>query len=229
MRDDDFYGSEEERREAEERLRRIRGEGRGSEVPSPRPSSQAFDDPLGGEPEAAERVRARARAARAGLESEPEPRARPEPGRAALGRSRSQQGILIIGGLVLLGIVIVVVLLLVSMLGGGTLPFGATATPTPTPTPTETPTPVATETPTPTRPAPNLALPPLTCIFQSGVGCFEYCQSPDNAAECNSAKAFVQAQNADPDLWLNCIAPGPGPNVGNPQACLEEAWRALNP
>ncbi len=228
MRDDDIYESEEERRAAEERIRRIRGEG---EPPpsSPLPSSRAFDDSLDAESEAAERVRARARAARAALEPEPSPRARPASRRVSAGGGRSQQGLLIIGGLVLIGIVIVVVLLLVSMLGGGTLPFGATATPTSTPTPTETPTPIATETPTPTRPAPNLALPPLTCIFQSGVGCFEYCQSPDNAAECNSAKAFVRAQNADPDLWLSCIAPGPGPNVGNPQACLEDAWRSLNP
>lgn len=230
MRDDEYYDSEEERKAAEDRIRRIR---EGGAEPAPEPSSTFGQGYERAELDAVERARARARAARDALDYEPAPRVRPSAqpaGRAPAAPGRGQQALLIIGGVVAAGIVIVVVLLIISMLaGGGALPFVATRTPTPTATPTETPTPIATETPTPTRPAPNLALPPLTCIFQSGVSCYEYCQDPGNQAECQSARQFVAAQNADPDVWLSCIAPGPGPNVGNPQACLEEAWRALNP
>jgi hypothetical protein len=82
---------------------------------------------------------------------------------------------------------------------------------------------------TPTRVAPSLNLPPLTCIFQSGPGCFDYCADPANQSECQAAYDFVEAQGADSALWISCIAPASGPNVGNPQDCLEQAWRSRNP
>jgi hypothetical protein len=137
-----------------------------------------------------------------------------------------------IGGLVAVGILIVVVLVLVAgMVSGGGIgiPLFATRTPTPTATPLATDTPTPTLTLTPTRTAPNLALPPLTCIFQSGTGCFDYCQEPANLNECNSARDFVRAQGADPEAWFRCLSPGPGPNQGNPQDCLRQAWYAANP
>jgi hypothetical protein len=146
--------------------------------------------------------------------------------------NRGRQAILVIGGVVAIGVVIVLVLFLISTMsagGGISLPFLATATATPTATSTATPVPTETPTATPTKEAPALALPPLTCIFQSGAGCFDYCQQPENEGECNSARDFVTAQGADPAIWLNCIASGPGPNTGNPQKCLEDAWRTNNP
>ncbi len=225
MGDNPYNDAETERREAEERIRRIR---EGAQRP---PAGSEAE--MGTESEALRRAQERARRLREGLE-EPVPpvpsRAVPSPRRG--GVSRTSQAFVVIGGIVAVGVVIVIIIALFASLSGGrgiSLPFLNTATPTATATPTETPTPPATDTPTPTKAAPNLALPPLTCIFQSGIGCYDYCQNPANAAECQSAKAFVQAQNADPDFWLNCIAPGPGPNVGNPQRCLEDAWRKLNP
>jgi len=233
MHDNPYNDAETERREAEERIRRIREGGQ----PAPAgggPAAGGYEEEgLGeAESEALKRARDRARSLRTELEGEktPSPARAPVPHRGGMGRT--SQAFIVIGGVVAVGVVIVVIIaLLASVSGGGgiALPFFSTATPTATATPTETPTPPATETPTPTKVAPNLALPPLTCIFQSGIGCYDYCQNPANAAECQSAKAFVQAQNADPDFWLNCIAPGPGPNVGNPQRCLEDAWRKLNP
>ncbi len=220
----------DERDAAEDRLRRIREGGGAEPTPQPGRSVVPADEGLG-EPEELDRLRSRADAVRERIAAEPEPRARPRGASTGAPAGRGRQGLLIIGGVVLIGIIVVLLIVLISALSGGggmALPFGATRTPTPTPTPTATPTPIATETPTPTVPAPNLALPPLTCIFQSGVGCYDYCQNAENAAECQSAKDFVRAQDADPDLWLNCIASGPGANSGNPQACLEEAWRSLN-
>lgn len=228
MEDNPRNGSEE-RDAADERLRQIL-EG-GGQAPTPAPESGRSTVPLEddlGESDAASRLRSRADAVREQISAEP--RAQPRAASTGVPAGRGRQGLLIIGGVVLIGIVVVLLIVLIAALSGGTpaFSFGATRTPTPTPTETPTPTPIATETPVPTVPAPNLALPPLTCIFQSGVGCYDYCQNAENAAECQSARDFVQAQNADPDQWLNCIAPGPGANVGNPQACLEEAWRALN-
>lgn len=134
--------------------------------------------------------------------------------------------------LVLIAIGAVLFALSSGMLRAGNLPFlpTATATLTPTPTPTATPTVTPTPSPTPTPEVPFLALPPLACAYTTqGIGCFEYCSDPANAEECSEARDFVSAQDADAEYWLNCISPGPGPNVGNPQVCLEEAWRLLNP
>lgn len=227
MYDDQFQNSEEEREAAQDRIDRIRGGG------SPPPAAgrglgaeaDAFGDLEG---DAISRVRERSRAARAALEDIEAPsRARTPAGRGARGAA-------MIAGIVVIGVVVIVVIILAAKLVGGgggglSLPFLATDTPTPTVTPTPTETALPTETATPTKEAPALALPPLTCIFQSGEGCYDYCQNPDNAGECDSAKEFIRAQGADPDVWLECLAPGPGPNQGNPQQCLEDAWRANNP
>jgi hypothetical protein len=86
-----------------------------------------------------------------------------------------------------------------------------------------------TETPTPTRIAPVLNLPPLTCIFQSGMGCYDYCNDSANNAECQAAWDFVEAQEADPDVFFQCLGTQPGPNTGDAEECLKEAWRADNP
>lgn len=233
------FNSDDERDAAEDRIRRIRGQGQGQEPePAPPPRDPYYDEPLDDDPPAISRARERARAARealarqGGLDEPPAPPSRvtgtvPVPPAAPVPReaARSRQAFLIIGGLVVLGVLIVVFLAILSsfMPGGGI--FGPPVpTVTPSPTPTETPTP--TPEPTPTVPAPNLSLPPLTCIFQSGVGCFDYCQNPDNQSECESARSFIRAQGANPDVFFQCIAPGPGPNQGNAQDCLEEAWRA---
>ncbi len=175
-------------------------------------------------------ARAGSRSGRMGGRAEvtPPPRATVRPGGAG---KRSTQAIVFIGLMVGAGVLIVLVLLLVSgVLGGGNLLGGlfATATPTATATPVATDTPIPTETPIPTITPPALSLPPLTCIFQSGTGCFDYCQQVANQSECNSARDFVRAQKADPDVWFNCLSPGPGPNQGNPQECLRQAWHAVN-
>lgn len=144
------------------------------------------------------------------------------------------------GPLALIGCLVLILLLIGGVLfalnsgalRSTSLPFFPTPTATLTPTPTPTPTPTVTPTPspTPTPEVPFLALPPLDCAYGDiGVGCFDYCADPANAEECTDALDFVSAQDADAEYWLNCIAPGPGPNVGNPQVCLEEAWRLLNP
>ncbi len=229
------FNSDDERDAAEERIRRIRGGQEPEQEPVPPSRDPRYDDPLDDEPPVISRARERARAAReaiarqGGADEPPVQHSRvtsgvpvspvPQPA------ERSRQAFLIIGGLVVLGVLIVIFLVVFSsfMPGGGLLaPPVPTATPSPTPTETPTPTPE----PTPTVPAPNLSLPPLTCIFQSGVGCFDYCQNPDNQSECESARSFIRAQGANPDVFFQCIAPGPGPNQGNAQDCLEEAWRA---
>jgi hypothetical protein len=140
------------------------------------------------------------------------------------------QALTLIGGIVGVGVLIVVIIVLAAGALGGNgirLPGMATATPTATATPiaTETSIPSA----TPTKQAPNLALPPLTCIYQSGGGCFDYCQQAGNASECNSARSFIEAQGADFDAWMRCVSPGSGPNTGNPQDCLRQAWYSNNP
>lgn len=227
MYDDQYRDGSGEREEAESRIDRIR---RGAgQAPSAEPEP-VYDDTL--DSDALSRARSRAQAARESLSYEEE-----RPGRGRTPASRGRQGIMMIAAIVGAGVVVlVVIVLLIRLLGGGgsgpALPFLATDTPTPTPTPeaTETPVPTETPTPTPTKEAPStLALPPLTCIFQSGTGCFDYCQNADNASECESAKDFIRAQDADPDVWFECLAPESGPNVGNPQLCLEDAWRAANP
>jgi hypothetical protein len=134
----------------------------------------------------------------------------------------------------LLGIVaLLIVILLVASAGGGGLSLPSFFEPpaTETPTPTITPSPTATEepSPTPTQEVPrNLGLPPLECLY-TGPGCYDFCQNSDNQADCEGAREFLSRQRVDPDTWFNCVAPGPGENVGNPQECLEDAWRAANP
>ncbi len=223
MGDDQFYSGDEEREAAEDRIARIRA---GSSAAPPARSTGASDEL---ESEAVSRVQARGRLMRATLEDVSVERA---PMGRARGRGRTGQAVVIIGGVVGIGIVLLIIIALVSALAGGggiSLPFIATKTPTPLPTATATPTPLPTETPTPTKVAPRLNLPNLTCIFQSGQGCADYCQDSANANECGAARRFVEAQGADFDFWLSCVAPGPGPNVGNPQTCLEDAWRKKNP
>ncbi len=217
----DYYDSDDEMDAAADRIARIRG---GGSAGSPDAGGGSFDEV---DSDALSRARSRARTARQVLgEDEPEPRGRASTG----GGSRSRQAIIIIGGVVGVGVILVLVLLLVSTLGGGGgLHLFATATPTPTYTPTPTETPIPTETPTPTKPAPALPLPPLTCIFQSGSGCFDYCNDPANTGECNGARDFVQALSADPDVFFQCLGTQPGANTGNAQECLEDAWRAANP
>ncbi len=222
MRDDQFNNSDWEKEEAQRRIDRIRSGG------APQPSrADGLDDVDSG---VVSPRSSRSRAARAalGMEDEQASRSRATTTRAgASGRGR--QAMIMIGGLVAIGALVVVILYLVAQLAGGSgikLPGFATDTPTPTvtPLPTETPT------PTPTPEPPDLQVPGLlTCYYQSGISCYDYCRDPDNAAECSGAKDFVRAQGADPDVWLNCIAPGPGPNVGDPMECLIDAWYAANP
>jgi hypothetical protein len=152
--------------------------------------------------------------------------------------ARGSQAFIVIGGIVAVGLVIVAGIAAISVLnrggfGGGTgggLPgLFQPATETPVPTETATSTPEPTLTPTATKEAPALSLPPLTCIFQSGQGCFDYCADDGNRSECNAARDFVEAQGVDPDFFFNCLSPGSGPNEGNPQTCLDDAWRERNP
>jgi hypothetical protein len=221
----DYYEPDDEMDAAADRIARIRGGGSAGPPPAGRGEFEEVDS------DALSRARSRARTARQVLgEEELEPRGRA--GRApAGGGTRSRQAIIIIGGVVGLGVILVVVIFLVSRLGGGGGGFNlfATDTPTPTFTPTPTETPLPTETPTPTKVAPALNLPPLTCIFQSGAGCFDYCNDPANANECQGARDFVQAQSADPDVFFQCLGTQSGPNSGEAQECLKEAWRAANP
>jgi hypothetical protein len=227
-----FYdGNEEEKYEADDRIGRIVGGGGGGSGSQNYSTDASYDssDPLGGS-DALDRARSRLRG-RGGQEqyadsdvtSKAQVRGLPQKS------ARGTQALIVIGGIVALGVVVVLILFIAAPLltgGGGAgvqLPWVPTSTPTPTPTPLPTPT------PTPTKVAPALALPPLTCIFQSGTGCFDYCANAANTAECNSAKDFVRAQGADPDVWLKCIAAVSGPNTGDPQKCLEDAWRASNP
>ncbi|HEC23019.1 MAG TPA: hypothetical protein ENI95_08890 [Chloroflexi bacterium] len=227
----DEYNGYDEAEAAEDRIRRIRKKGAAG---APPPRGAGLDEV---DSEALRRARARARRTRGVVEQLEEeevvkPRARP-----ARTGGRGQQALLFIGGIVVVGILIVGALFLVSgfLSGeGGGLPdilSRATDTPTPTPTPeaTATPTPTETPSPTPTREAPrDLGLPPLECLY-TGPGCYDFCQNPDNQATCEAARQFLSAQRVDPDAWFECVAPGPGPNVGNPQECLEEAWRVANP
>ncbi len=233
--------SEEERRAAEERIRRIR---EGGQPPADR-SSGAAEPGLDDSSDALSEARSRVRAARESLEvAEQRTRSggrgsqrRAQPSVAAGGRS--QQGMLVIGGVVVIGILIVVIIIMMSaLLGGGGSPLAAPTTPEPSATAPSTATPVPTgasptdsslPTSSSTGGGPELALPPLACLFQEGVGCFDYCQDAAHEVDCDSARQFVRAQNADPDVWLNCVASEPGPNTGDPQQCLEEAWQANNP
>jgi hypothetical protein len=134
----------------------------------------------------------------------------------------------------LLGIVaLLIIILLIAGATSGNLNLPSLFQPadTATPTPTITPSPTATEepSPTPTQEVPrNLGLPPLECLY-TGPGCYDFCQDSENRLDCDGAREFLSRQRVDPDTWFDCVAPGPGANVGNPQECLEEAWRAANP
>ena len=227
MRDDQFYddglSQEDSPEAAQDRIARIRGQGGADQS-----TEYGRGVPAGGrasEPEdsvdspAVARARARGRAV---LPAEEPERARPT-SRGA--RGSGARAVLIIGGLFVAGVVIVVAILFASGLVGEGSSLFATATPTPTDTPTPTLTPTATLTPT----VPALALPPLTCIVRSGQGCYDYCQDAAHQAECNAARDFLRTQGVDPDAWFDCASPGSGPNVGDPQVCLEQAWRAANP
>lgn len=228
MGNDPYYPPNGEEETPEERIRRIR-EG-GAAEPAPQPPVEEEPVVSRGRPSRSEQLREELTGRGSQAASS---RARTQPAAAgAPGANRGRQAVLVIGGVVAIGVLIVLVIFLIgTMRGGGgiSLPFLATATSTPTATSTATPMPTETPTATATKEAPSLALPPLTCIFQSGVGCFDYCQQAENETECNSARDFVSAQGADPAVWLECIASGPGPNTGNPQKCLEDAWRANNP
>lgn len=235
--------SEDERRAAEERIRRIR---EGGDQAASTGSSRATRPGLDDSTESLSQARSRVQAARESLEVA-EKRVRgggrgssQRPRSSVSAGARSRQGMLVIGGVVVIGILIVVIIIMLSALfGGGSLP-GAAATPAPTATvpPTQTPLPTEGAAPTTDPAAPTgsstgggleLALPPLACLHQEGASCYEYCQDPANQPDCDSARQFVRAQNADPDVWFNCVAPEPGPNAGDPEQCLEQAWQANNP
>lgn len=207
------YRNPNESEDAQSRIDRIRG---GGSQPA-QPEQPAYQEPPASP----------ARASRAQPSG-----AKASAGRSAAAPSRGSQAILFIAAIVIVGIVVVGALILFSgaLGGGGGLSIFATETPTPTSTFTPTPTPTETATPTATATpeAPRLTLPPLTCIFQSGVGCADYCANAANTAECNSARSFIENQGASFDSWLSCLAPGSGANVGNPQDCLVQAWYARN-
>jgi hypothetical protein len=229
MSDNQYDDSDQEASEARDRINRIlRG---GASGDADLPASMDSEDPLG-DSEALARARAKLRPSRANLPAEQEPvlRSRVSTG---LAPTRSRQALMVIGGVVAAGVLLVIVLLLAAPLLRGegiNLPFIATATPTSTTTPTPTATATETLTPTPTKAAPStLSLPNLTCIYQSGTGCFDYCADTANAGECQSAREFISAQGANPEVWFQCVSPGTGPNVGNPLECLRDAWRATNP
>lgn len=209
-----LYGGGQEPDDAQDRIDRIR-RGGASQPPQPEPMP---------EPEPT-RVPSRATGSSRRMSTD-QPR--------SASRSRGGQAVLFIGAIVGIGVLVVLGLVLFNMFAGGgggqglSLPFSATDTPTPTATFTPTPTPTETPTPTATPEPPDLTLPPLACIFQSGEGCFDYCAKAENEGECTSARDFITAQDADPDVWFECLSPGSGENVGNPQQCLEQAWFANN-
>jgi hypothetical protein len=224
MSDNQYDDGGREADEARDRINRIlRGGGSGAE----QPPVGDMDDPLG-DSEALSRARARVRSSRADLGAE-EPAEDPFAASRARTPGRSNQALIVIGGVVGVGVLLVLALVVVvPLLTGGGVPFLSTATPTPTITPT--PTATATPTATPTKTAPStLSLPNLTCIYLSDTGCLDYCGDEANKDECQGAKDFVSAQGADPDVWLQCVAPAAGPNVGEPLECLRDAWRANNP
>lgn len=221
MSSNQYDDSEEEAQEAQDRINQILGGGSGTD------SQQGYEeDPLGGTP----RVQLRSRAARSALGVDDRqqgqmPSRQGSGGRAPAGRAR--QALVVIGGIVALGVLVVAAIFGVAMLNsrGGSiaLPFFPTATPT------FTPTPLPTSTPTPTATVPPLQLPNLTCLVQTTTGCLDYCQTLDNLKECDQARSQVEAQGADFTVFLKCVAPAPGPNTGNPQKCLEDAYRARHP
>jgi hypothetical protein len=154
--------------------------------------------------------------------------AEPQPSRRT---SSGPNPLVIIGGVVGAGLIIVLLIVLASWFfnpNAANPLVPATETPTPTATPTETPVP-PTPTPSPTPEPPDLEVPNLECIFNRNVGgCFDYCNDPANADQCQGARNFIDAQGADPDVFFQCLSPSSGANVGNAQQCLDEAWIANN-
>jgi hypothetical protein len=223
-----YDDSEDEAAEAQNRIDQILGGGGAQNAPQqPQPADTYTDDPLGGAP----RVELRSRAARSALGLDQPEANQPRQRQSQGGRSpapRAQQAIMVVGGIVVLGIVVVAAIFLLANAAkpGGSpiaIPFLSTATSTPTNTPTPTPT----ATPTPT--VPPLQLPNLTCLVTSTTGCLDYCQNIDNLKECDQARDAVETQGADFTAFLKCLEPASGPNTGNPQTCLEDAYRAKHP
>jgi hypothetical protein len=219
-----YDDGEEEAAEAQNRIDQILGGGgAGQQSPQQQPQQDASytDDPLGGPP----RVELRSRAARSALGyDQPQAAQGRQRPRQSGPAPRAQQAILVVGGILALGVVVVVVIvLLASALKPGAAPIALPFVSTATPTPTETPTPTVTPTPEPT--IPPLQLPNLTCLVQSQTGCLDYCQNTDNLTECAQAKAVVENEGGDFTAFLKCLEPVTGANTGNPQTCLENAYR----
>ncbi|MGF1504349.1 MAG: hypothetical protein ACFB51_04320, partial [Anaerolineae bacterium] len=221
--------SDEDRKEAEDRIARIRGGGQGAPAGGRDDVSDDYDDYDDSTSDALSRARSRADPlrgpSRGGSRAERSQPAAPPPGRTAA--RRGPNAIVVVGGVVGLGLIIVLAILLVGQLAGGSsiLPLGPTETPTPTATPTPVP-PTETPTATPTPDIPPLYAPPLTCIFQSGIGCFDYCNDAENAGECEAAADFLEAQGVDAEQFFICLGTEPGANIGTTLVCLDEGWLA---
>jgi hypothetical protein len=220
MSDNQYSNSEDEAAAAQDRINRIIGGGAQQQS-----DNSGYSEQLG-ESDALNRARSAGRDIGSNRDQSYDNRRPRRSGGAS-------QAIVVIGGLVVFGILVVGVLFLATPLlrgdsAGFSIPFLATATPTYTPTPLATATPTITPTATKSPPQ-NLEIPSLTCIFQSGIGCSDYCKNPANAQECDGAKAKLERENIKFDLWLQCVAPGPGPNTGDANTCLGTAWLASNP
>jgi hypothetical protein len=105
-----------------------------------------------------------------------------------------------------------------------TLPPAEQATTEPA-QPTPLPTPIVTLAPE------QLVLPPLPCLYQQlPGGCATYCTAGgNNVTECEAARAFVEAQGADFDVFLACVSADSRPAEKTPQVCLQDAWQAVHP
>jgi hypothetical protein len=105
-----------------------------------------------------------------------------------------------------------------------TLPPAEQATAEPA-QPTLLPTPIVTLAPE------QLVLPPLACLYQQlPGGCTTYCQAGgNNAVECEAARAYVEIQGADFDVFLACVSAESRPEDKTPQDCLQDAWQAVHP
>jgi len=223
---DQYNNPDDELDAADRRIDQILKSG-GNAQPSRPPQQPTPSDQYESE-DAIARARGRVNATRQqlGIGDASQPRRRMSGAPSLAGSSRSTQALMLIGGLVGAGVIVVIIVILAAntLKGGGFhLPGFATDTPTPTITPTPAPTATA------TKIAPNLALPPLTCIFQSGMGCSDYCADASHVTECNNARTFIQSQGADPNVFFTCLSPASGPNTGNPADCMRQAWYSANP
>jgi hypothetical protein len=228
---DPYNNPDNEADAADRRIENIVGGGRSApRKPAPEPEPIAdFEDDY--ENDSVARARSRANSARSRLgRSEPPPakaKGRSTSLGGQTGMMRNQKALLFIAALVGAGILVVLIIVFVAGMfnkGAGNIFSGPTATPTVTETPQATPTP--TKTPPTTLSVPTL----LTCIRPGAtMGCTDFCQQAANAAECNSARSFITAQDADANFWFQCVSPGPGANQGDPYECLVEAWHKANP